>query len=84
MSKNLAVAKIVVALKLSDMNELLSNLSHLTSVVGTVFMVGVLLIALANKIYTELRGLDYVIKLAQGLAFAFVVTILVMIVDCLL
>ena len=37
------------------MNELLSNLSHLTSVVGTVFMVGVLLIAFAKMIYSELR-----------------------------
>lgn len=66
------------------MNELLSNLSHLSKVVGTVFMVGVLLIALANMIYTELRGLDYIIKLAQGLTFAFVVTVLVMIIDCLI
>lgn len=66
------------------MNELLSNLSHLTQVVGTVFMVGVLLIASANIIYTELRGLDYIIKLAQGLTFAFVVTVLVMIIDCLI
>lgn len=65
------------------MNELLSNLSNLTSVIGTVFMVGVLLIALANMIYTELRGLDYIIKLAKGLTFAFAVTTLVMIVDCL-
>ena len=54
----------------------------MTSVVGTVFMVGVLLIALANMIYTELRGLDYIIKLAQGLTFAFAVTVLVMTVDC--
>lgn len=84
MSKNLAVAKVVVALKLSDMNELLSNLSHLTSVVGTVFMVGVLLIALAKMIYSELRAMEYIIKLAQGLTFAFAVTTLVMIVDYLL
>lgn len=84
MSKNLAVAKVVVALKLSDMNELLSNLSHLTSVVGTVFMVGVWLIALAKMIYSELRAIEYIIKLAQGLTFAFVVTTLVMIVDYLL
>lgn len=66
------------------MNELLSNISHLTSVVGTVFMVGVLLIALAKIIYTELRGLDYIIKLAQGLTFAFAVTVLAMIIDCLI
>ena len=66
------------------MNELLSNLSHLTSVIGTVFMVSVWLIALAKMIYTELRGLDYIIKLAQGLTFAFVVTVLVMIIDCLI
>ena len=66
------------------MNELLSNLSHLTSVVGTVFMVGVLLIALAKILYTELRGLDYIIKLAQGLTFAFAVTTLVMFVDYLM
>ena len=66
------------------MNELLSNLSHLTSVIGTVFMVGVLLIALANMIYTELRGLDFIIKLAQGLTFAFVVTTILMFVDYLM
>ena len=66
------------------MNELLSNLSHLTSVVGTVFMVGVLLIALAKIIYTELRAIEYIIKLAQGLTFALAVTTLVMIIDCLI
>jgi len=65
------------------MNELLSNLSHLTSVVGTVFMVGVLLIALAKIIYTELRAIEYIIKLSQGLTFAFAVTVLAMIIDCL-
>lgn len=66
------------------MNELLSNISHLTSVVGTVFMVGVLLIALAKIIYTELRAIEYIIKLSQGLTFAFAVTVLVMIIDCLI
>ena len=66
------------------MNELLSNISHLTSVVGTVFMVGVLLIALATMIYTKLRGLDYIIKLARGMTFAFVVTTILMFVDYLL
>ena len=66
------------------MNELLSNLSHLTSVVVVVFVYGVLLIALAKMIYTELRGLDYIIKLAQGLTFAFAVTVLVMIISHLL
>lgn len=66
------------------MNELLSNISHLTSVVGTVFMVGVLLIALAKIIYTELRAIEYIIELAQGLTFAFAVTTLAMIVDYLL
>ena len=66
------------------MNELLSNLSHPTSVVGTIFMVGVLLIALAKILYTELRAIEYIIKLAQGLTFAFAVTTLVMIVDYLL
>lgn len=66
------------------MNELLSNLSHLTSVVGAVFMVGVLLIALAKILYAELRAIEYIIKLAQGLTFAFVVTVLVMIIDCLI
>lgn len=66
------------------MNELLSNLSHLTSVVGIVFMAGVLLIALAKILYTELRGLDYIIKLAQGLTFAFVVTTILMFVDYLM
>ena len=66
------------------MNELLSNLSHLTSVVGTVFMVGVLLITLAKMIYSELRAIDYIIKLAQGLTSAFAVTTLVMIIDCLI
>ena len=66
------------------MNELLSNLPHLTSVVGVVFVYGVLLIALANMIHTELRGLDYIIKLAQGLTFAFVVTIILMFVDYLM
>lgn len=66
------------------MNELLSNLSHLTSVVGTVFMVGVLLIALAKILYTELRAIEYIIKLVQGLTFAFVVTTILMFVDYLL
>lgn len=66
------------------MNEFLSNLSHLTSVVGTVFMVGVLLIALANMIYTEVRVLDYIIKLAQGLTYAFVVTTILIFVNYLL
>lgn len=66
------------------MNELLSNLSHLTSVVGTVFMVGVLLIALAKIIYTEQRAIEYIIELAQGLTFAFVVTIILMFVDYLM
>ena len=66
------------------MNELLSNLSHLTSVVGTVFMVGALLIALAKIIYTELRAIEYIIKLARGLTFAFVVTTILMFVDYLL
>ena len=66
------------------MNELLSNLSHLTSVVGTVFMAGVLLIALAKIIYIELRAIEYIIKLAQGLTFAFVVTTILMFVDYLM
>lgn len=66
------------------MNELLSNISHLTSVVGAVFMVGVLLIALAKIIYTELRAIEYIIKLSQGLTFAFVVTTILMFVDYLL
>lgn len=66
------------------MNELLSNLSHLTLVVGTVFMVGVLLIALAKIIYTELHAIEYIIKLAKGLTFAFVVTTILMFVDYLL
>ena len=65
------------------MNELLSNLSHLTSVVGTIFMVGIWLIALAKILYTELRAIEYIIKLAQGLTFAFAVTTLVMIIDYL-
>ena len=66
------------------MNELLSNLSHLTQVVGAVFMVGVLLIALAKILYTELRAIEYIIKLAQGLTFAFVGTTILMFVDYLL
>lgn len=66
------------------MNELLSNLFHLTLVVGTVFMVGIWLIALAKIIYTELRAIEYIIKLAKGLTFAFAVTTLVMFVYCLL
>ena len=66
------------------MNELLSNLSLLTSVVGTVFMVGVILIALAKIIYTELRAIEYIIKLAHGLTYAFVVTTILMFVDYLL
>lgn len=66
------------------MNELLSNLSHLSKVVGTVFMVGVLLIALAKILYTELRAMEYIIKLAQGLTFAFVVTTILMFVNYLL
>lgn len=66
------------------MNELISNLSHLTSVVGVVFMAGALLIALAKILYAELRAIDYIIKLAKGLTFAFAVTTLVMIVDCLI
>lgn len=66
------------------MNELLSNLSHLTSVVGTVFMAGVLLIALAKILYTELRAIEHIIKLAQGLTFAFVGTTILMFVDYLL
>lgn len=66
------------------MNELLSELSHLTSVVGTVFMVGVLLIALAKMIYSELRAMEYIIKLAHGLTFAFAGTTLAMFIDYLL
>lgn len=66
------------------MNELLSNLFHLTSVVGGVFMVGVLLIALAKILYTELRAIEYIIKLAQGLTFAFVGTTILMFVDYLM
>lgn len=66
------------------MNELLSNISHLTSVVGAVFMVGVLLIALAKILYTELRAIEYIIKLAQGLTYAFVVTVVVMTISYLL
>ena len=66
------------------MNESLSNLSHLTSVVGTVFMVCVLLIALAKIIYTELHAIEYIIKLAQGLTFAFAVTTILMFIDYLL
>lgn len=65
------------------MNELLSNLSHLASVVGVVFVYGVLLIALAKIIYSELRSMEYIIKLAKGLTFAFAVTTLVMIIDYL-
>ena len=66
------------------MNELLSNLSHLTSVVGIGFMAGVLLIALAKILYTELRAIEYIIKLAKGVTFAFAVTTLVMIADYLM
>lgn len=66
------------------MNELLSNLSHLTSVVGIFFMASVLLIALAKMIYSELRAMEYIIKLAQGLTFAFVVTTILMFIDYLL
>ena len=66
------------------MNELLSNISQLTSVVGTVFMVSVLLIAFANILYPKLRAEYYIIKLAQGLTYAFVVTVAVMTVSYLL
>ena len=66
------------------MNELLSNLSHLASVVGVVFVYGVLLIALAKMIYSELRAIEYIIKLAQGLTFAFVGTTIFMFVDYLM
>lgn len=66
------------------MNELLSNISQLTSVVGTVFMVSVLLIAFANILYPKLRAEYYIIKLAQGLTYAFVVTVVVMTVSYLL
>jgi hypothetical protein len=44
-------------------------------------MVGIWLIALAKIIYTELRAIEYIIKLAQGLTFAFVVTTILMFVD---
>lgn len=60
------------------MNEFLSNLSHLTSVIGTIFMVSVLLIAFANILYPKLRAEYYIIKLAQGLTYAFVVTTVIM------
>lgn len=60
------------------MNELLSNLSHLTSVVGTVFMVGVWLIILARIIYPKLYAIKYMVHLAQGLTYALVVTTVIM------
>ena len=66
------------------MNELLSNLSNLASVVGVAFVYGVLLIALAKMIYSELRAMEYIIKLAQGLTFAFVVTTILLFIDHLL
>ena len=66
------------------MNELLSNINHLMSVIGTIFMLSVLLIALAKMLYEELHAIEYIVKIAQGLTFAFAVTTLVMIVDCLM
>ena len=66
------------------MNELLSNLSHMTSVVGIGFMAGALLIALAKIVYAKLRAIEYIIKLAQGLTFAYVVTTILMFVDYLM
>lgn len=66
------------------MNEFLSNLFNLTIVIGTVFMVSVLLIALASILYPKLRAEYYIVNLAQGLTFAFVVTVVVMTVSYLL
>ena len=66
------------------MNEFLLNLAHLTSVIGTIFMVSVLLIAFANILYPKLRAEYYIIKLAQGLTYAFVATVVVMTVSYLL
>ena len=66
------------------MNEFLLNLAHLTSVIGTIFMVSVLLIAFANILYPKLRAEYYIIKLAQGLTYAFVVTVAAMFIDYLI
>ncbi len=60
------------------MNEFLSNLSHLTSVVGTVFTVGVWLIILAKIIYPKLYAIKYMVHLAQVVTYALVVTTVIM------
>lgn len=66
------------------MNEFLSNLSHLTSVVGTIFMVGAWLIILARTIYPKLYAIKYMVHLAQGLTYALVVTTVIMAVAALM
>lgn len=66
------------------MDELLSNLNHLMSVIGTIFMISVLLIALAKMLYEELHAIEYIVKLAQGLTCAFALTAVVMIVGYLI
>ena len=60
------------------MDELLSNLNHLMSVIGTIFMISVLLIALAKMLCEELHAIEYIVKIAQGLTYAFAVTAVVM------